>query len=133
MKKLSSAFGKKEQKKTPTLVLPTKVGEATVPRKIDESDHDFLKEYAFRKRYTMLEATEGLFGKIRKEVEKKSTSIIVVDVEGIETKGEKSIRLSADFNDYLKTLSHETKVPMKFIFSFFIEYFKKELEIEMKN
>lgn len=133
MKKLSSAFGKKEQKKTPTLVLPTKVSEVTVPRKIDELDHDFLKEYAFRKRYTMLEATEVLFGKMRKEIEEKSTSIIIVDVEGIETKGEKSIRLSSEFNDYLKTLSHETKVPMKFIFSFFIEYFKKELTSEMKN
>lgn len=132
MKKLTGAFGKKKKEETPTLVLPTKVGD-TVPRKIDESDHDFLKEYAFRKRFTMLEATEGLFGKIREEIEEKSISIISVDVEGIETKGEKSIRLSSEFNDYLKTLSHETKVPMKFIFSFFIEYFKTKLESEMKS
>lgn len=132
MKKLGGAFGKKKKEDTPTLVLPTKVGD-TVPRKIVESDHDFLKEYAFRKRYTMLVATEDLFERMRKEIEEKSTSIIEVDLEGVETKGEKSIRLSSDFNDYLKTLSHETKVPMKSIFSFFIEYFKKELKSEMES
>lgn len=132
MKKLSGVFGKNKKEETPTLVLPTTVGD-TVPRKIDESDHDFLKEYAFRKRYTMLEATDVLFKKIQIEIEEKSNSIINVDVDGIETKKEKSIRLSSEFNDYLKTLSHETKVPMKFIFAFFIEYFKKDLEREINN
>ncbi len=132
MKKLTGAFGNKKKEETPTLVLPTKVGD-TVPRKIDEMDHDFLKEFAFKKRFTMLEATEGLFGKIQNEIKEKSTSIISVDVENIETKREKSIRLSSDFNDYLKTLSYETNIPMKFIFSFFIEYFREDLKREMNN
>lgn len=130
MKKLTGAFGKKKKEKIPTLVLPTKVGNETVPRKINEVDHDFLKEYAFKRRLTMLDATEHLFHKIKEEIETKSTEIINLD-ESMEFESEKSIRLSTEFNDYLKGLSHETKTPMKFIFSFFVEYFKRDLEDEM--
>lgn len=130
MKKLSGKFSKKEKTDTPTLIIPTTKTEETVPRKINQSDYEFLRLYAFKSQITVLQATDKLFQMIKNEVENKSTSIIKVQ-EDNEKKPEKSIRLSKEFNDYLKGLSFETNVPMKFIISFFVQYFKKDLEKEM--
>lgn len=130
MKKLSGKFSKKEKTDTPTLIIPTTKTEETVPRKINKSDYEFLRLYAFKSQITVLQATDRLFQMIKNEVENKSTSIIKVQ-EDNEKNPEKSIRLSKEFNDYLKGLSFETNVPMKFIISFFVQYFKKDLEKEM--
>lgn len=130
MKKLSGKFSKKEKTDTPTLIIPTTKTEETVPRKINKSDYEFLRLYAFKSQITVLQATDRLFQMIKNEVENKSTSIIKVQ-EDNEKNPEKSIRLSKEFNDYLKGLSFETNVPMKSIISFFVQYFKKDLEKEM--
>ncbi len=130
MKKLSGKFTKKEKTDTPTLIIPTTKTEETVPRKINKADYEFLRLYAFKKQITVLQATDELFQMIKNEVENKSAAIIKIQ-EDNDKKPEKSIRLSKEFNDYLKALNFETKVPMKFIISFFVQYFKKDMEKEM--
>lgn len=133
MRSLSGAFNSDSEKKGSSLIAKSVEPEETVPRKILEDDYEFIREYAFRMKLKMLEATDKIYKKIRDEIEKKSTSIINIDVDEIDVTNQKSIRLSTEFNDYLKYLNKETRIPMKFIISFFIQYFKGELEKEMKN
>ncbi len=137
MKSLSGAFNKNnndnKSKEISALFTKNVESEETVPRKIFESDYEFIRNYAFRKNIKMLEATEIIHKKIRDEVESKSPSIINIDGDLLDGAKEKSMRLSVEFINYLKYLSNETRIPMKFIISFFVQYFKEELEKEIKG
>ncbi|MCW1929557.1 hypothetical protein [Bhargavaea beijingensis] len=132
--KKPSIFGGKDKKqgdqKVSTLIL-RKDDEQTVPRQIKASDYEYLRLYAFRTNQKMLDATNHLYKRIKEEVEEKTPSIIKVDE--VQREEQKSIRLSVDFNNYLKYLSSETRVPMIHILSFFLDYFRVEMELDMNN
>lgn len=128
--KRPSIFGNKSEKEE--ILIKGKDDEKTVPRQIKASDYEFLRVYAFRTNQTMLDATNELHRRIEKEVKEKTPSIIK-KTDGGQKKEQRSIRLSVEFNDYLKYLSSETRVPMIHILSFFLEYFRVEMELDMNE
>lgn len=120
MRKLSNTFMGKNRRTTPTLVLPTKAGE-TAPRKINVEDYEIIREYAFKNKITMLDATERLHNKLKILYEKDKNILDYVSKNEHKESEQKSIRLTTNFNDFLKMLSNESRIPVKYIISHFIK------------
>ena len=75
----------------------------------------------------MFESTEYIFGKIRDEYENQKDNLLNDNLEVYKSKTLKSIRISNDFNEYLKSKTNETKIPSKSILSYFISILKNEI------
>lgn len=129
MKKLSGAFTKNDNRKKSTALTKKRVVdvESTTPRKINESDYEIIRRYAFENKLTMLEATENIYEEMKKLYSSEKENLRSIDLEEYTSPNQKSIRISIDFNDYLKEKTNEIRVPSKFILSYFIKHLKDEL------
>ncbi len=125
MKKLSGAFNNAETKKKSSTLI--KKAEDSIPRKINENDYEFIRKYAYENNLSMFESTEYIFGKIRDEYENQKDNLLNDNLEVYKSKTLKSIRISNDFNEYLKSKTNETKIPSKSILSYFISILKNEI------
>lgn len=135
MKQLSGALAntKENKKKSTTLTEDVEV-EKTTSRKIFKEDYELLRKYAFFTETTVTEALNMIYGKLSEEIKIKGPGILPeITKEEIESEEQKNIRISVDFNKYLKELSKETKIPAKYLLSVCIDYYKAFLVEEIKK
>lgn len=129
MKKLSSAFSNDDTKKKSSALTKENIVkvEETTPRKINESDYEVIRKFAFDNKLSMLEATEYLYKEIDEIYFTQKDKLCNADLEYFKSTNQKSIRISSDFNNYLKEKSNETRIPLKFILSYFINVLRERL------
>lgn len=129
MKKLSNAFTDNDKRKKSSALTKKRVVdvESTTPRKINEKDYEIIRRYAFENKLTILQATENIYEEIKTIFPEKKEHLSNIDIEEYTSPNQKSIRISSNFSEYLKEKTHEIRVPSKFIFSYFIEQLKEEL------
>lgn len=135
MKQLSGALANtKENKKKSTTLTETVEAEKTTSRKIFKEDYELLRKYAFFTDTTVTEALDMIYGKLTEDIKTKGTGILLeVTKEEIESEEQKNIRISVNFNKYLKDLSKETKIPAKYLLSVCLDYYKDFLVEEIKK
>ncbi len=135
MKKLSGELSKSEtpKKKSTTLTQGIEM-ERTTSRKIFLSDYKLLDLYAWSTDQSVTSALNEIHARLMVIIKEKGFSILKpIDKEKIDGEEQKNIRISADFNQYLKMLSKETKIPAKYLLTVCLEYFKEELVAEIKK
>lgn len=135
MKQLSGALANtKENKKKSTTLTEAVESEKTTSRKIFKEDYELLRKYAFFTDTTVTEALDMIYGKLTEEIKTKGAGILPeVSKEEIESEEQKNIRISVNFNKYLKDLSKETKIPAKYLLSVCLDYYKDFLVEEIKK
>lgn len=124
MKKLSGAFKNIETKKKSSTLINK--AEDSMPRKINESDYEFIRKYAYENNLSMFESTEYIYEEIREKYENQKDSLLNDNLEDYKAKALKSIRISKEFSEYLKSKTNETRIPSKSILSYFINNLKNE-------
>lgn len=135
MKKLSGELSKSQTPKKKSTTLTQGIdSEKTTSRKIFISDYKLLDLYAWSTEQSLTSATNEVHKRLKEAVEKKGSSILnPIKKEDKEGEAQKNIRISADFNQYLKDLSKETKIPAKYLLTVCLEYFKEDLVAEIKK
>lgn len=135
MKPLSGALSKSKGNKKKSTTLTVNVeSEKTTSRKIFNEDYDLLRKYAFFTDTTITEALDMIYHKLSKEIETKGSDILPeAEKEKFEGEEQKNVRISVDFNQYLKELSKETKIPAKYLLSVCLDYYKGFLVEEIKK
>lgn len=135
MKQLSGALANaKENKKKSTTLTENVEVEKTTSRKIFKEDYDLLRKYAFFTDTTVTEALETIYSMLSEEIKNKGIGILTeVSKEKFESEEQKNIRISVSFNQYLKDLSKETKIPAKYLLSVCLFHYKDFLEGEIKK
>lgn len=135
MKKLSGELATSQTPKKKSTTLTQGIDtEKTTSRKIFLSDYKLLDLYAWSTEQSVTSAMNEVHKRLKEAVEEKGSSILnPITKEDIEDEAQKNIRISAEFNQYLKDLSKETKIPAKYLLTVFLKYFKEELVVEIKK
>lgn len=108
--------------------------EKTTSRKIFLSDYKLLDLYAWSTEQSVTSALNEIHNRLKVVIKEKGVSVLnPITKEDIEDDSPKNIRISSDFNQYLKDLSKETKIPAKYLLTVCLEYFKEELIGEIKK
>src|SRR5690606_10896247 len=93
-----------------------------------------LDLYAWSTDQSVTSALNEVHKRLKETVEKKGSAILIpIEKEEVEGEAQKNIRISAEFNQYLKDLSKETKIPAKYLLTVCLKYFKEELVVEIKK
>lgn len=132
MKSLGSLSNNGSKKKSSTLIESVEV-ETTTSRKIMKSDYDLLKRYAFYTDQNMTSALNVIYNKISKEINNKGYQILPTVNEDNESSEQKNVRISVEFNRYLKELSFKTDIPAKYLLTSCLSYLKDDLIEDIKN
>lgn len=135
MKKLSGELSQSQTPKKKSTTLTQGIdSEKTTSRKIFLSDYKLLDLYAWSTDQSVTSALNEVYKRLKEAVEEKGSAILVpIEKEELEGEAQKNIRISAEFNQYLKDLSKETKIPAKYLLTVCLKYFKEELVIEIKK
>lgn len=135
MKQLSGALANtKENKKKSTTLTETVEAEKTTSRKIFKDGYELLRKYGFFTDTNITEALDMIYNKLKKDIETKGSNILPeVDKEKLESQEQKNVRISVSFNQYLRDLSKETKIPAKYLLSVCLEYYRDFLVEEIRK
>lgn len=135
MKKLSGELSTTQTPKKKSTTLTQGIDtEKTTSRKIFLSDYKLLDLYAWSTEQSVTNALNEIHNRLKEVIKEKGVSVLSpIAKEDIEDDSPKNIRISSDFNQYLKDLSKETKIPAKYLLTVCLEYFKEELIGEIKK
>lgn len=135
MKKLSGELLTTQTPKKKSTTLTQGIDtEKTTSRKIFLSDYKLLDLYAWSTEQSVTSALNEIQNRLKDVIKEKGVSVLSpIEKEDIEDDSPKNIRISSDFNQYLKDLSKETKIPAKYLLTVCLEYFKEELIGEIKK
>ncbi|MDJ0333279.1 hypothetical protein [Planococcus sp. S3-L1] len=135
MKKLSGELSTTQTPKKKSTTLMQEIDtEKTTSRKIFLSDYKLLDLYAWSTEQSVTSALNEIHNRLKAVIKEKGVSVLnPITKEDIEDDSPKNIRISSDFNQYLKDLSKETKIPAKYLLTVCLEYFKEELIGEIKK
>ncbi|MGE6370588.1 hypothetical protein ACQKDB_15790 [Planococcus kocurii] len=135
MKKLSGELSTTQTPKKKSTTLMQEIDtEKTTSRKIFLSDYKLLDLYAWSTEQSVTSALNEIHNRLKVVIKEKGVSVLnPITKEDIEDDSPKNIRISSDFNQYLKDLSKETKIPAKYLLTVCLEYFKEELIGEIKK
>lgn len=135
MKKLSGELSTTQTPKKKSTTLTQGIDtEKTTSRKIFLSDYKLLDLYAWSTEQSVTSALNEIHNRLKEVIKEKGVSVLnPISKEDIEDDSPKNIRISSDFNQYLKDLSKETKIPAKYLLTVCLEYFKEELIGEIKK
>lgn len=135
MKKISGKLSKSQTPKEKSTILTQGIGtEKTTSRKIFLSDYKLLDLYAWSTERSVTGVLNEIYSRLKKVIEEEGVSVLpLINRDEIEGEEEKNIRISMDFNQYLKTLSKETRIPVKYLLTVCLMYFKEEMVAEIKK
>lgn len=134
MKKLSGSLANdiKPNKKATSFIQKASSAKETTSRKILIEDYEYLRRYAFHTDSNVTAVLDKIYELMQPVIVEKGLEIL--DLPEEKTKGDKNtdrnVRISVNFNKYLKELSLDTNYPVKVLLSTIVDLAKETLEKE---